>query len=476
MKTDFKLYSFLLFTLISLSACGGGSTPGNATQPTNPTPAPLADSGEVLSTGTYTLVDQTWAYQNLRLPNKTGGYAYAKYYPASGTGPHPVIVLTKPYAGIDWTGEAVDTRWANDFNAYMTAGGLPPMCAPDVDGPDYNSQTSSTTCYSLSNANKIGDEAFIYLWNNYSVLVTYGRFYAGGNVANDIDDVIAGLRFLATQNEVDRSQIGIIGGSWGGFETLYAALNAPVDVRPAAAVAMFPVSDFFGLVNFINTQLPALVTDNSVLKKYSQFYDPYLRRFFATTGKAPNTNYSGYTLDDLTALASVPMLIPHDDGDTILPAKFSHNFANTNPALVEGFWYKQLDKAPWASVVTEHGQIGNFVTIPIHLTFSTAYLFNKLNNAGQSLLYIPYGKTDMQTFFSNIHTYQLEKRDVSWLVPRLIEMCDSAISMYEFTPGNTSPITKGDLFVAKSLNAVWGTSLTSTTVLAYLRNNGIPSP
>ncbi len=166
MKMDFKLYAFLLLALFSLTACGGGSEGVSSGGVTTPVDPPPSDSGEVLSTGTYNKIGQTWSYQNLRLPNQTGGYAYAKYFQAEGAGPHPVIVITKPYAGINWTGEAVDTRWADDYNNYVAAGGVPPMCAPDVDSPDYDSKTSSTTCYSLTNSNKIGDEAFIYLWNN----------------------------------------------------------------------------------------------------------------------------------------------------------------------------------------------------------------------------------------------------------------------------------------------------------------------
>ncbi len=474
MKKYTHRYSFILLALLLLSACGGGSgdtAGGNSTAASKPS---LSDSGEVVSTGTYNQIGNTWRYQNLRLPNKTGGFAYATYYQANGAGPHPVIVMTQPYDGINWTGEAVDNRWAAEYNTYVAAGGIPPMCAPDVDGPNYNSKTSSTTCYTLPSNAQTGDQAFIYLWNNFSVLMTYGRFYAGGSVANDIEDTVAGLRFLGTRGEIDQAQIGIVGGSWGGFEALYASLNAPANVRPAVAAPFAPVSDFFGLVNFVNTDLPNLVSA-PVLKKYNQFYNPYLRRFFASTGKAPNTNYSGYTLNDLSALvSSTAMLILHDDGDTILPAKFSHNFASANPARVEGFWYKRLDAAPWETVVTEHGQIGNFITIPAYRTFSTLYLFGKLNNAGQSPLYIPYGKQDMQTFFNNIHTYQLAARDVSWLAPRLIEMCDPAISMYELTAGNLAPITSGANYIAQSLNVVWGTTLTATTVKQYLINNGLP--
>ena len=462
-----------MLVLLSLTACGGG----NGSDDPAPSDPPLADSGEVLSTGTYVQGTQSWGYQNLRLPNQTGGFAYAQFFQASGPGPHPVIVMTKPYAGIDWTGEAVDDRWADQYNAYITAGSSPPMCAADVDGPDYDPATSSPTCYTLSTTQQTGEQAFMYLFNNYSVLVVYGRFYSGGDVENDIEDMVAGLRFLGTQTKIDQNQVGIIGGSWGGFEALYSALNAPAGVRPTVAVPMFPVTDFAGLINFINTKLPGLVSSD-VLPQYTQFYDPYLRRFYASTGQPPNTNNSGYTLDDLTTLvtaANIPMLIPHDDGDTILPANLSHEFSNANSNLIEGFWYKRLDNAPWQTVITKHGQIEDALLVPIHYTFTTSYLFSRLNDAG-NLLYIPYAAQDMLNFFSDIRTYQSDLRDVSWLVPRLIELCDSTIYMYELSPGNATPVTAGAEYVAQSLNTVWGTSLTAATVPQYLIDMGLPPP
>lgn len=450
--------------LLFVTACGGGSN----TPETPPTTTPPDDSGEVLQTSTYVNGSTSWTYQKLRLPNRTGGYAYAQYYQANGNGPHPVVVITKPYAGIDWTNEAVDARWANAYKTHLANGGGASMCVADVDGPDYNPQTSSTTCYTLSNDQQTGDEAFLYLLNNLSVLITYGRFYAGGHVANDIEDTVAGLRFLATRPEIDTTNIGVIGGSWGGFEALYASLKAPTNVKPAAVVPMYPITDFSLFVNFINSTLPGLVTA-PVLKQYNQFYDPYLRRLYASIGKPPNADFTGYTLNDLTALVDMPVLLPHDDGDTILPAQFSHSFAANNSNLVEGFWYRRTDNAPWQTVITSHG---SFTAIQLY-TFTSAYLFEKLVNTNQGFI-VPYIVVDMQNFFNDIRGYQLAGRDVNWLVPRLIELCDSRITMHDVTVASTVQPMAGAQFVAQYINAVWGTGFTATTVLPYLLNNGLP--
>ncbi len=466
MTPDFRLYPFLFLLLVLLTACGGGDTPA-------PQPRPQ-DAGEVLSTGIYSRGGASWRYQNLRLPNRNGGYAYARYFQANGAGPHSVVVVIAPYAGIDWSGEAVDKRWADQYKAHLDNGGGASLCVPDVDGPDYDSLTSASICYSLSSPGQTGDEASVYLLNNVSVLVAYGRFYAGGSVVNDIEDVVAGLRFLGTRSEIDLDRIGMIGGSWGGFEALYAALRAPANVRPAVVVPAFPVTDFAALTEFVTTELPGLVSA-PVLQQYQQFYDPFLRRFYASAGTPPDTDYRGYTLADLSARVDMPMLIPHDDGDTILPARFSHEFAQANAPLIEGFWYKRRDAAPWESVITRHGEIEDFILLPSHYTFSAAYLLSRLNGKGRSL-YIPYGEQDMQIFFTDIRNYQLEGRDVSWLTPRLIEMCKMEIYMYELTAGNSAPISSGADYLARSLNTVWGTALTASTVRQYLLDNGLPAP
>jgi len=46
--------------------------------------------------------------------------------------------------------------------------------------------------------------------------------------------------------------------------------------------------------------------------------------------------------------------------------------------------------------------------------------------------------------------------------------------MYEFSPGNTVPITAGAEYVAESLNSVWETTLTAENVQQYLIDNGLP--
>jgi len=455
----------ILILVLAFTACsnsgGGNSNPGNRN---------IADAGTVLSSGQYQQGGQSWSYRNLRLINKQGGYAYAQFFKSTSPGKRPVIVLTKPYAGISWTGEALDNRWAGEYSNFLAGGNTGRMCVSDVDGPGYDVTNTSVICYYQESVTHAGDDAYLFLLNNFSVLLTYGRFYAGGSVANDVEDILAGLRYLGTRDDVDTTRIGITGGSWGGFEALYGALEAPASVRPAVAAPAFPVTDFSLLEDFVRNDLPMLVSA-PVLDYYMNFYDPYLRRLHASTGKPPS--YTGYTFADLDPLVDIPMLIPHDDADTILPAQFSHQFQAGHKDLISGFWYTRSDTVPWQTVPVSHGDIDGAVVFQPYLTFTTTFMMLRLADTTQNVL-IAFGEQDMQTFFDNIYTYQVQARDLSWLVPRLIDLTDSRIYMVDISPsGNLTPI-RGAQRVADWLNIRWGSSLTETDVQQFLINNGLP--
>jgi dipeptidyl aminopeptidase/acylaminoacyl peptidase len=56
-------------------------------------------------------------------------------------------------------------------------------------------------------------------------------------VRDDIEDMKAGMWFVADQSDVDKTRIGVYGGSWGGFEALYATAYADPRARPLVTVA-----------------------------------------------------------------------------------------------------------------------------------------------------------------------------------------------------------------------------------------------
>jgi len=441
-----------LVAVFFLVSCGGGdSVPATSTV--------------VLARGTYTSGADSWQYELLQLPNADGGYSYAQWFPASSAALAPVIVRTEPYAGIDWTGEAVDQRWAAQGNG----------CFPDVDGPNFQSGVSSTICYEKFTPDRVGMDSEIYLRNGFGVLTTFGRFYAGGSVWNDVQDMTAGLKFLGTLSNVDATRIGMFGTSWGGFEAVYGSAYASAGVVPKASVAIAPVIDFEALVNYVDTTIP-LVTNATTLPRYNAFFDPYLRRLFATTGGRPGSAgavYSRVTAASIGTRLNTQLLVMHDDSDTILPVATSKSFVAANPAHAQGFWYKQSDTIDYNANILTHGPFGSATVYAPIYTFSISYLFTALGNSGQ-LLVVPYGNADLDGFFQDIRTYQMGGRNIGWLVPRLREFCDSRVYVYDLTPGTSIPSMSGAQLLAAKINAGWGTSFNAVTVCNQLVGSGLP--
>lgn len=334
----------MLAAVLSGAGCERDPKSAQDTEPT-PTPAPQVT---VLGTGTYTSGGDSWNYQLLRLPNAAGGFAYAQWFPPPSGAAAPVIVLARPYDGIGWTGEAVDTRWSA-----RGAG-----CHADEDGPNYDAATSGTTCYAPFTPDAIASESYIHLLNGFGVLAVFGRFYAGGDVWNDVQDMVAGFEYLRSRADVDKSRIGVFGASWGGFLALHGAAYAPDGAVPAAGVALFPVIDFASLITHIDN-LPNLVAPAN-LPAYTSFFDPYVRRILKAAGGRPNQPGADYTRFTATAVGqrlSGRTLIAHDDGDTLIPATHSRSFATSFPAMVDPFWYKQSDSVPYDTNVLSHGPI-----------------------------------------------------------------------------------------------------------------------
>lgn len=179
---------------------------------------------------------------------------YAQWMPVrlSDGGVAPALLLTKPYDGIAWPNDPRDRRWA------ALGAGL----HPDVDGPAAGTSPESIVYSPLTIAAQ-ADEAAFYALHGISTLAVYGRFYAGGSIQNDVDDMITGLEFLAREPGVDRSRLGIQGGSWGGFLALYGAAFAPAAATPRVGAALYPLSDFAEEWRHVTVTMPSRLSPDA---------------------------------------------------------------------------------------------------------------------------------------------------------------------------------------------------------------------
>ncbi|WP_164007853.1 alpha/beta hydrolase family protein [Pyxidicoccus trucidator] len=433
---------FFLLTILGLALLGG------------PARSDAASTGlmvTVLGTGQAEAGGQLWQYQLLRLQEPGKAPTYAQWFPPRNPGVSPTMMLTRPYDGISWTGEAVDAKWA--------ARG--PGIHPDDSEPHYHAG-SSAIAYSLSPPEFITAEAFYYLFHDFGVLAVFGRFYAGGNLQNDRDDMHAGMSFLAQAPGVDRSRIGIHGGSWGGFEALYAAADAPAGSRPKVGVALFPLSDFAREVEYLFNVLPTRVTDPTLRGQYATFFEPYLRRIFATTGGAPGapgTDYSRWTREHLASTLSVPFLVLHEDWDTLVPVEQTQTLSALMGSRMSALYFQHWDPVDWNTRDLSHGPLTSAYWSVVQ-TVSLGYLLTELGRPTQFLV-VPFTEVTLATWMWDVRVLQWYGYDVSAVAPRLRELADARVLLFEPSSGR---VVAGAEWVAAVVNAIWGTGYTAANI------------
>ncbi|WP_163990753.1 alpha/beta hydrolase family protein [Pyxidicoccus caerfyrddinensis] len=425
---------FFLLTLLGLVLAG------------RPALAADGDLGvTVLGTGQAVFGDQVWPYQLLRLQEPGKAPTYAQWFPPRQSGVSPTMMLTRPYDGISWSGEAVDAKWA------ARGTGL----HPDDSEPHYHAGSSSIS-YALAPPEYIAAEAFYYLFHDFGVLAVFGRFYAGGDIQNDRDDMHAGLRFLAQAPGVDRSRIGIHGGSWGGFEALYAAADAPAESRPRVGVALFPLSDFAREVDYLFNVLPTRVTDPAKLGQYATFFEPYLRRILATTGEPPGWDFSRWTREHLASKLSVPFLVLHEDWDTLVPVEQTQTLAALAGPRITPLYFQHWDPVDWNSRDLSHGPLTATYWSVVE-TVSLGHLLTDLGRPTQFLI-VPFTEQTLATWLWDVRVLQWIGRDVRAVAPLLRELMDPRVFLFE---PSTSKVVAGADWVTAMVNALWGTQYTA---------------
>jgi len=400
--------------------------------------------------------------ERFRLRRGEGAAGYAQWYPpATDGGTGPVLVLAQPYAGIDWTGEAVDERWA--------ARG--PGAFPDEDGPDFDSALSSNIGYDPLTIDEAGDQAFVWGFHGIGVLLLFGRFYAGGDVANDIEDMTLGFDFLATRDDVDPSRVGIMGGSWGGFEALYGAAYAREDLRPTVGVALYPVSDFEAERRFATQVLAGRYTQPSSREASVTFFEPYLRRIDATVAR--NGGFAGLRAEDIASRITGDFLVVHEDWDTLVSFEQSTRLVELAPDRFEPLWLlHEGPPEPWDQALNTHGLLLGGPAGGGIYPFVWAHLLTHLGGAGQDLL-VPWDPASFRALLELMRARQAEGKDLGFLAPRLAMLCDPRVSTFDLGAQVTAP---GPETLAAELNAVWGSNFDGPAACDLVAQDMLPIP
>ena len=278
---------------------------------------------ETIGTRSATIGETIYQAELVAAHRSDGGTSYLMVIPAVKS-PASVVVDMAPYTGIDWTGEEVDTRHATKnpgpFGLY-----------PDTDAPLDPPSTEKCVYGFMSAETQIQSEAY-HLLNGHAVVVAFGRFYAGGSLADDADDDAAPFHYIAARAaDFEAGRIGVHGNSWGGFMALHGVAGRPAGQAIRAVTALNPPTDFVDLYNYWMDTLPAVYPYKDELG----MFEGYRRRIEATTGGPPAEHEAAFAPwqdDDLCARLDGDVMIPQDDWDTLVPVTQTEAFI-PGPAL-----------------------------------------------------------------------------------------------------------------------------------------------
>jgi len=407
-----------------------------AARPARAGAAVSALSSSIISAGNYVnLLDGlAYPYQLQQLSEAGGRTTCAIWFPPSASGGmRPAVLITEPYAGVNWSSDPVDEAWTARFNPSQSV-------YPDVNGPLVNS-TSGPIMYTLWTPESVPEEGLVCLSHGMGVLLVFERFYAGGTIADNVKDTTLGLEFLHEQSGVDPNRLGIFGISWGGFEAIYGAANAPAGAVPVVGVASSPPSDLGQLYHYATQGLFSLIQDQGLLAQRLSFYDPYVRRIIAgtVTSISPlNLDFSAYGLDFLRANLKTKFLVLHDQWDTMVPVQQSLALAAALPGQVQGLWYPHVGAIDYNTLPLSHGPVSPGLSEGSTAVFTCLYLLERLLPS-DAAIHIPYHSSELAGFFAYMRDMQKQGQDISSLGPRLNDLADPRITMVDLDAAPGQP-------------------------------------
>lgn len=216
-------------------------------------PDTIVNKTQIIKEWVVQIDDKSYNYELLRLKSdKRPSYAMH----IKNRRPETVLI-TKPYEPISWSCEDADK-------------------------------------YNWFDINKIATDSNMYLYNWFSVLNVFWRFYDSWDIENDIQDMLAGLKFL------EWKKVWITWWSWWWFEAVYAAARSKN--KPVIWTAFFPPTDIENMYNWSKT------TGEDFFVAYQDRIDAWAK-----------WDYSKWNHDFLVNNLKTNFLIYHAYEDTLVP-------------------------------------------------------------------------------------------------------------------------------------------------------------
>jgi hypothetical protein len=451
----------VLSVLATLVGAGCGESPLDASDaPVGPDDAgldatldaaPLAI--EALGTSTFTEDSRTWTETRYRLRRADGRATYVQWIPSDKPGPRPVVVVTMPYAGIDWTGEALDLRWAG---YPLTAGQH-----LDVDGPGFDG--TGMIVYDPTPLAAVIDQSRLHRLNDCATLLIYGRFYAGGDVRDDVADMARrhGVPGRAARHRprADRRVRRIVGRLRG------AVRRRPRRSAPAGhgGVGDVPADRLRDL---------DVRARHHPHRRGARLHDavrpPHRRGHRRPTRhrRLPRPRRRRPVRGPAAGDAAAPRRARQPRADRAEPGGGARLRRGARDLAAH-----RRDR----SAAVSHGPLLTDEPSPQSVyTYATAFLHLRLAPPDQQVVIDVVHATALRTHLGLVRAAQQAGRDVAAVAPRLRDLADRRLYLLDL--GATMPsVRAGAEVTADAVNAVWGTSYTAATIDAALAT-GLPPP
>ncbi len=419
---------------------------------------------EILGSSSYSVIGKSFPIKLLKIKsNLNTESVYAQFIPACKNS-CPLLIVSDPYIGINWTGELVDRKWAerpNAVNGFIHA---------DDDGPGYDPKTSiGTIWYSNISPSNIAGVGAPFLLNQISILIVHNRFYAGRNLKNYYEDFIRAANATPLLKEVNTNKIGFYGNSLGGYVALNGYLNSTI--KPNAIVLQSPLMDLESQSNYLDT-LPILITKNSnLLFEYQKFFDPFARRIFDFTRGTPATApdaFHDYKIDNFASKIQTPTLLLHDTWDTIIPFENSYKLFNLNRKNIFPIWFMHATDIDFNNFQLGHNQSSEGLNGNNTSPFIQLFFFKNLKITNFApVLY--YNSIDLTAAIKQWHGASQRGQDISWLKDRLVDFCFSPrLLIYDLSPAAIHGTAKS--FLVRTLENIWGIKKSEQEICDFIQN------
>jgi dipeptidyl aminopeptidase/acylaminoacyl peptidase len=152
----------------------------------------------------------------------------------------------------------------------------------------------------------LANRGYVVLQPNFRGSTGYGRDFVakgegqwGRTMQDDLDD---GVKWLVEQGKVDPKRVCIMGGSYGGYAALWAAVRNPEIYR--CAISLAGISDLAAMIKYDRRSFAA-----------TRYYTAWRERVQGDKGFDLNTVTPLYAVDRI----NIPLLIAHGTDDENVP-------------------------------------------------------------------------------------------------------------------------------------------------------------